>query len=154
MSAFTDAIARHLAGVRFFSVGCQTGCRECNGADTLGFFWSACEGCGAKLGGDRFPAHGFVTLKSGAEVLEHLAVCGDCLFFHANGEEPDVWIGPTVAPAGWEVAETLPAVSEMSGNQLRALREARETEAFPSSPGGMVAGWIAEQREMGVWDGE
>jgi hypothetical protein len=153
VSAFTGAIARHLEGVDCFSVGGCHECEECSGSEEGHFSWSSCDSCGSSLGGDRFPAHGFVKLGSGKEVLTHFDVCVDCLLFHANGDEPEGWTSGS-APAGWAVAETLPAVSEMSGNQLRALREAREARDFADSPAGMVAGWIAEQREMGLWDGE
>lgn len=91
ITKFVASIDRHLAGVEFFSVGCRAGCEECNGSDEGHFSWSSCDSCGSSLGGDRFPAHGFVRLKNGQEVLAHFNVCTDCRMFHAYGDEPEEW---------------------------------------------------------------
>jgi hypothetical protein len=83
---------------------------EC--AEAGGFSWHACDCCGSRLGGNRSPAHGFLSQKlAGAlakippgspdgqalrhEAFEqariHLDICQDCLLFLANGDEPETW---------------------------------------------------------------
>lgn len=81
-------------------------------AEEGGFSWHACDCCGSRLGGSRFPAHGFLSQKL-AEALAkippgspdgqvlrqeafdhsriHLDICQDCLLFLANGDEPETW---------------------------------------------------------------
>lgn len=106
MSRFTDAIARNLEGCEAFSVGACPGCKTCGlgdepsenereQAEESHFSWSACDSCGSTLGGDRHPAH-FLIREPGAETLVgaelyHCDVCTDCLFYHANGDEPEAW---------------------------------------------------------------
>lgn len=98
MSRFTDAITRNLEGVEAFSVGACPGCEVCfpwtvdphnptedeyDAANTSDFSWHSCESCGSTLAGDRHPAHGLIDGE-----LHHFSVCADCLFWHANGDEP------------------------------------------------------------------
>lgn len=54
------------------------------------FSWSSCDSCGSHLGGDRHPAHG-VAKNGEQETIVHLDVCTDCLFYIANGDEPEEW---------------------------------------------------------------
>ena len=88
MSAFTDEVAARTGELRAFSVG---GCShsECCGehADEGCFSWRPCESCGSSFGGNRYPAH---YLDEDGEVMR-VSVCGDCLLYHANGDEPDDW---------------------------------------------------------------
>lgn len=107
MSAFTDSVERCLRGVFFFSPGAMAGCPECDlpeGADERavecasegGFSWSQCDSCGSSLGGNRYPAHGFLGGDSAAAQQSdakriHCEICVDCLMFHAVGDEPEEW---------------------------------------------------------------
>lgn len=96
MTDYTDAIERNLQGVEAFSTGVACGCSECGTEsyddpndipEELGegsFSWSACESCDSTLGGDRYPAHGWVDGS-----LCHWSICVDCLFFHNYGTVPD-----------------------------------------------------------------
>jgi hypothetical protein len=113
MSAFTDSIERELEGVHFFSVGACPGCPTCfehaedadnpseeeyDLASESHFSWSRCDSCGSTLGGDRHPAHGIIAdseeqARQDDHTIEHFEVCSDCLFFHANGDEPEEWEG-------------------------------------------------------------
>lgn len=101
MSAFTDAVARTLAGIDAVSVGAAPGCELCGLAhiedanddveaveiaEIPSFSWMACDSCGAPRGGDRHPMHGLIDGE-----LWHGTCCTDCLIYHANGEEPDDW---------------------------------------------------------------
>ena len=101
MSEFTESIEQNLAGCKAFSVGSCPGCAECGLddeptdhaqclADEPHFSWSACDSCCSTFGGDRHPAH-FIHEGKYANVIVHCNVCTDCLFFHANGDEPDDW---------------------------------------------------------------
>lgn len=104
MMTFTESVEHHTKGLEFFSVGTCPGCPGCGTmlwSPARGyhdseyepegeFSWSMCESCGSMLGGDRHPAHGFVTIK-GKRELCHLMVCVDCIQYHANGELPEAW---------------------------------------------------------------
>lgn len=94
IAAFRLAVESELKGCEAFSVGACPGCEHCGLSDEPSdnerelaeeahFSWSACDSCGSTFGGDRHPAH---YLSDGAIV--HLAVCTDCLFYHANGDDP------------------------------------------------------------------
>ena len=91
MNNYTERVERNLEGFEAVSMGGCPGCDTCEipkDADNYDgpepyFSWSACEGCGSTLGGDRYPAH---ALADGR--LVHLDMCADCLFYIANGEEP------------------------------------------------------------------
>lgn len=102
MSAFTDAVARHTSKAIAFSVGACPGCKDCGlpeeateqeilcrDADSSWFSWHPCESCGSSLGGDRHPAHS-LSDPPGTENnrILHWSICSDCLFYHANGDEP------------------------------------------------------------------
>jgi hypothetical protein len=98
MSEFTDSIERELRGCEAFSVGSCPGCSECGLgedpsdtdrelAEESRFSWRACDSCGSTFGGDRHPAH----YLDDERAIVHVHVCTDCLFFHANGDEPDDW---------------------------------------------------------------
>ncbi len=112
MSAFTDSIAHHCENLHV-AVGPAASCQECRDAygipdyadddmaqermlDEGSFSWSQCDSCGSTLGGDRYDAHGIAVSSTGFvadyEPL-HLSICSDCLFFHANGDEPETWEG-------------------------------------------------------------
>lgn len=54
-------------------------------SDEGGFSWYACEVCRSHLGGNRYAAHGF---DANDEVI-HYSICGDCLFYLANGDVPE-----------------------------------------------------------------
>tara|TARA_S200002703_G_scaffold41068_2_gene35727 strand:+ start:212 stop:448 length:237 start_codon:yes stop_codon:yes gene_type:complete len=77
MSDFTDAIQHNLPGLHVAP-----------GDESTEFSFSECDSCGTRLGGARHAATAYVPATS--DVLE-LEVCTDCLFFHANGEEPEQW---------------------------------------------------------------
>ncbi len=57
--------------------------------DEGGFSYQDCDCCGSSLGGDRYAAHGHVTMKDGAVVLCHFDICEDCLQYLANGTLPE-----------------------------------------------------------------
>jgi len=57
-------------------------------ADEGSFSWQSCDSCGSSLGGDRYAAH--AVHRKHHEVI-HLAICQDCVLFHANGDEPENW---------------------------------------------------------------
>ena len=84
--AWCDRIEAELQSVTFFSVGGCSGCTEDHcGDDWEGrFSWSGCESCRSSLGGDRYPAHGYIHGE-----LCHFEVCTDCLMYHANGDITD-----------------------------------------------------------------
>lgn len=105
MSAFTKAVDRQLSGLQHVSPGLTSRCATCNpddlqddeysaatdsAGDEGGFSWQSCEGCGSSLGGNRYAAHGVMTLR-GKETVVHLDVCADCLCYLANGDEPEDW---------------------------------------------------------------
>lgn len=64
-------------------------------ADEPHFSWRKCRSCGSSFGGDRHPAHymldGWRDLPREERVIHHVDVCTDCLFYHANGDEPEGW---------------------------------------------------------------
>ena len=85
-------------------------------AEEPSFSWYPCDGCGSVLGGDRHPAHGVLEpddkpqriqarMRNGAtrtdaqhaeserDTTLHLDICTDCLFYLANGDEPEDWQG-------------------------------------------------------------
>ncbi len=84
---FVAAVEAHTKDLKAFSVGASERCDSCGPFADEGFFsWRGCDSCGSTLGGNRYPAH---YIEDG-EIL-HCDVCEDCLFFHANGEEPEEW---------------------------------------------------------------
>ena len=109
MNDFTDAMDRQLEGLEFVSSGAIAGCPECWGgftdqdddnareiAEEPSFSWASCDSCGSHLGGDRHPAHGWLTIDAKLaplHTLVHLDICTDCLMYLANGDEPDEWEG-------------------------------------------------------------
>ena len=95
---FIRALTLRMVGRDAFSVGACPGCDDCgldkepsdheyDLANEAHFSWSRCESCGSTFGGDRHPAHYLDTDRA----IIHVRVCSDCLFFHANGDEPDDW---------------------------------------------------------------
>jgi hypothetical protein len=63
-------------------------------ADEGHFSWHSCDSCGSALGGDRHTAHAFQTGQNPADdTIHHIAICADCLFYHANGDIPEDWEG-------------------------------------------------------------
>jgi len=104
MSDFTEAVEHYLDGLEAVSSGPCPGCAECavEGAEEETeewyglagepyFSWSPCECCGSHLGGDRHPAHGLIKGGKLDGKLVHMDVCTDCLFYLANGDEPEEW---------------------------------------------------------------
>ena len=104
MSKFTDSIDHYLKGINAFSVGACKGCSDCDLEEDAtndeydiaceGWFSSRqCDSCGSTYGGDRYAAHGLVAFQDADGnrygEMQHFAVCVDCLFLHANGDEPD-----------------------------------------------------------------
>lgn len=53
------------------------------------FSWHACDCCDSRLGGDRHPAHGWLKRDGHPDLLVHLNICTDCLFYLANGDVPE-----------------------------------------------------------------
>lgn len=53
------------------------------------FSQEPCDSCGTTLHGDREEAWG-ITHSANQEYIK-LAICVDCVMFHANGDEPDDW---------------------------------------------------------------
>ena len=111
MSAFIDSIDHYCEGLHI-AVGPSASCQECRDAydipdsadddiaqenmqDEGSFDWSQCDSCGSTFGGDRYHAHGLPIDRSGSfdysRDMIHLSICADCLFFHANGDEPEDW---------------------------------------------------------------
>lgn len=105
-SKFVDAVEHGLQGLKHISTGPCPGCKNCadnfgyccvhsldyaieNGevCDEGGFSRCQCECCGSTLGGNRYAAHG---VDSDGKVL-HLEVCPDCVWYIANGDEPEEW---------------------------------------------------------------
>ena len=106
MSNFPDSIEHYTKGIQHLSSGPCPGCDECGladvsdmdspeyqGASESSFSWSQCDGCGSRLGGDRFYAHGIIVDKPTDDMrsrdIIHLDVCMDCYLFFANGDEPE-----------------------------------------------------------------
>ena len=98
MSNFTQSVNHYTGDCDAFSVGTCFACVECNpdeatesdfaGESEEGNFSSCqCDSCGSTLAGDRYAAH---WLDIDNEII-HCAVCVDCLFYHANGDEPEIW---------------------------------------------------------------
>lgn len=97
---YQAAVQRGLAGLKFVSTGACPGCVDCGLSDEPtdqerelaeepSFSWSACDCCGSRLGGDRHPAHGFLT-QDGADHLSHMRVCSDCLYYINYGQLDDM----------------------------------------------------------------
>ena len=60
--------------------------------DEGGFSWRACDSCGSHLGGNRYDAHALRgSNATGDWECEHIAICEDCLCYHANGDIPEHW---------------------------------------------------------------
>jgi hypothetical protein len=56
------------------------------------FSWAPCQCCGSTLGGNRYLLN--LIPNSGPindDTIIPLNVCVDCLDFHANGTEPEIW---------------------------------------------------------------
>lgn len=114
MTDFTDAIA-HKWPDYTIAPGVSPGCSECasdygyDGTDEFeaayeageihdegSFSWRECESCGSTLGGDRHDAHAIHNEAFGPDAkrpndVHHISICTDCLLFHANGDEPEIW---------------------------------------------------------------
>ena len=106
MSKFTDAVRANTP--TGYSLCLDSVCKEhgerrcedysCRHADEdsveLGFSWRGCDSCGSHLGGDRYTLAYVSPYKDGfgCDILE-LSSCQDCLFYCANGDEPEEWSG-------------------------------------------------------------
>ncbi|NCC40911.1 MAG: hypothetical protein EOM21_15980 [Gammaproteobacteria bacterium] len=69
----------------------QADLEELEGADDLGFRHSSCDLCGSFLEGDRYAATALPENPAENPDYIPLEVCGDCLYFIANGDVPD-WL--------------------------------------------------------------
>lgn len=67
------------------AVECEPTERERECAEEPSFSWSSCDCCGSTLGGDRYPAHGWL-----GKTLVHLDVCTDCLYYLNYGQLDDL----------------------------------------------------------------
>ena len=112
MSKFTNAIEHNWPDYTI-APGATTSCDSCfqglsqEEKDNLsdqeqqtwdegGFSWSECDSCSSTLGGNRFSAHALHHEAFGPNAkqpnnIHHIEICVDCLMFHANGEEPEIW---------------------------------------------------------------
>ena len=91
---FIRRVNAYLDGVTYFSTGGAGGCPGCDtedqdeyivdGADLSFFSWSPCEVCGSHLGGDRYPAHGYLD-----DELVHFDICLDCISWFDFGDLSD-----------------------------------------------------------------
>jgi hypothetical protein len=91
MSKYTRAVERNLSGLHAVSTGACPGCAECadvdpDVGDEGGFSWSGCGICGSSLGGTLYRWH---ALTPDNELLHFDDCCQDCVFFLANGDEPE-----------------------------------------------------------------
>lgn len=113
MSAYTDAVAACLRDRRGVSAGECPGCEACAERHDMtldehraawrdgkldgggeSFSWSPCGVCGTKLGGDRCTWHwisGGIEHGKGDEIVHEDDACTDCVFYLANGDEPESW---------------------------------------------------------------
>ncbi len=71
------------------------------GGEDLGFSWSSCDGCGSKLGGDRFRIN-LLPIDSpiNDDTIIPIAVCIDCLMVYANGDMPSEFCGECIECSG------------------------------------------------------
>lgn len=96
MSKFLEAVKRNVGDLTVDPGACP-GCDGCGLSDVHdmnhpayelagepSFSWRRCDGCGSRLGGDRYPAHCVIDGH-----IEHMSICVDCVMFHANGDEPE-----------------------------------------------------------------
>lgn len=58
-----------------------------------GFSYEPCDSCGTKLGGNRFCAVQINPTAPGpfGDRVIQCSICEDCLMFHANGDEPEIF---------------------------------------------------------------
>jgi hypothetical protein len=87
---YKQSVERNLVGLSFISTGICPGCPDCpsivvEAHDEPHFSWSACEGCGSTLGGDRHRAHG----RAENNAIVHFEVCVDCLYYLNYGKLDD-----------------------------------------------------------------
>lgn len=63
------------------------------GGESLGFQCVACDSCGTSLSGERYHATQIKTDSNlpWDERVVLCRICEDCLMFHANGEEPEIF---------------------------------------------------------------
>lgn len=96
---YQAAVQHGLKGLTHVSTGACPGCVDCGLpdeptdqerelAEEPNFSRLACDCCGSRLGGDRHPAHGFLT-QDGAEHLCHMQVCSDCEYYLNYGQLDD-----------------------------------------------------------------
>lgn len=113
MSAFTDAVAKGVDGMRGVSTGECPGCERCAEAHDMspeehkrawhdgnldsaeGSFSSVrCGICGTRLHGDRHVWHwisGGDEHGAGGTIEHESDACTDCVLYLANGDEPESW---------------------------------------------------------------
>jgi len=110
MTTFTQSVDHHCKDLTVDTGPCP-GCDDCGLADVhdmddelydmaseAWFSRFQCDSCGSTFGGDRFYAHGTVRIPGPpalgwvhSDEVIHLNICVDCLFYHANGDEPETW---------------------------------------------------------------
>jgi hypothetical protein len=120
MSAFTDAVDRGLQGMTAVSSGTCPGCHECMEIDGYkrdddgclddareahkadwhskdmasgehSFSWRPCGVCGSTLGGNRNHWHWIDVNDTTHSINHENDMCDDCVFYLANGDEPESW---------------------------------------------------------------
>lgn len=117
VEALTDyalAVESGLEGLHAVSTGTCPGCADCAEAhgfdasdadsmaeyeaardygtlDEASFSWSPCGICGCRLGGDRYFWHAIRVGDESREILHFDDACTDCVYYLANGDEPENW---------------------------------------------------------------
>jgi len=113
VSAFTDAVDARLNGMRGVSTGECPGCERCAELHRMSpeqhraawhdgklddaegsFSWATCGICGTTLGGDRHVwhwIHGGDAHGAGGSIEHENNACTDCVYYLANGDEPESW---------------------------------------------------------------
>lgn len=88
MSAFTDTIERNWPNYVLTPASSE---------ESEGWFsWNPCESCGTTFGGHRSPGHAIHREAFGPDAkrpndVHAIAMCDDCVMYHANGVEPEEW---------------------------------------------------------------
>ena len=93
MNLFIQAIETYCRGLDSVSVGCLgIKCEYADGDEEhqceAGFSSTQCDSCGSTYAGDRTTGFGMWT-DDGQIITIEMALCVDCVMWHANGEEPE-----------------------------------------------------------------
>ena len=86
---FRAAFKRGIKGLKFISNGHCPDCENCTEGEDSHFSHSPCDICHRYLGGDRYPAHGYLPFK-GKDELCHLDICPDCRYYMEYGQLDDM----------------------------------------------------------------